>query len=140
LALPLETYQAFANSACPQLNLCDSFVAVAEPGGIPGFASSSVTATLSAAAAVGLDDALPQNFDDLALYESGDFILQAFREHNPPGFSHVLIGTLALQPAAPVPEPGTLVLIGTGSAGLLARFLRRRRSRRSATTAAPGKD
>lgn len=51
---------------------------------------------------------------------------------NPPsdGLTHAIGGTMRLRDVSrqPVPEPGTLMVVGAGASGLLIRRIRRRRT------------
>jgi PEP-CTERM motif len=130
LTVPIETFQLFDNATCRALQDCDVFVVVAHPV-IPGFEFFEVIANFQAPAASRQGDALPRDLAEFtALYTTGEFRLQAFRssDSSDPPFTHTLVGTLSPQPEAVVPEPGTLLLVGTGAFGILGRVLRQRRT------------
>jgi PEP-CTERM motif len=130
LTVPIETFQTFDNGLCFEFQDCDAFVVVAHPM-IPGFEFFQVLASFKAPAASRQGDALPRDLAEFtALYTTGEFRLGAFRSSGgfDPPFTHTLVGTLSLQPEAVVPEPGTLLLVGTGAFGVLGRALRQRRT------------
>jgi hypothetical protein len=130
LTVPIETFQLFDNATCLQIQDCDAFVVVASAV-IPEFEFFQVIANFQAPAASRQGDALPRDLAEFtALYTTGYFLLQAFRssDSSDPGFTHTLFGTLSPQPEAVVPEPGTLLLVGTGAVGILGRILRQRRT------------
>jgi hypothetical protein len=123
LTVPIGAFAVFDNRSCgpPQGQLCDEFGA-----GTPLGFEFLVTANFRAPADSREGDALPQDFAEIAeTYPTGRFLLQAFGES---GLSHSLAGTLSPQPEAVVPEPGTLLLVGTGAFGVLGRALRQRRT------------
>jgi hypothetical protein len=137
LTLPVDSYQVSDNALClPALVVCDALQTLASSRTFPEFASIHVSATLFAPATSRQGDRLPQSAAELAAaYASGDFVLQALLPDRPQPFTHWLPGTLRVRDVSsqPIPEPGTLVLIGTGAAGLIAS--RRRRRARMSTTA-----
>ncbi len=122
LTVPIGAFGVFDNRRCaPPLGLCDEFGA-ATPIGLDFL----VTANFQAPAASRQGDALPRDFAEIAaIYPTGRFALQAFGES---GVSHSLFGTLSPQPEAVVPEPGTLLLVGTGAFGIITRAFRKRRT------------
>ncbi len=122
LTVPIGAFAVFDNRRCaPPLGVCDEFGA-STPLGLDFL----VTANFQAPAASRQGDALPRDFAEIAaIYPTGRFTLQAFGES---GVSHSLFGTLSPQPEAVVPEPGTLLLVGTGAFGILGRALRKRRT------------
>jgi PEP-CTERM motif len=128
LTVPIEAFGVFDNARCaPPFRECDMFGLGTAAGAIPGFEFFQVTANFQAPAASRQGDALPRDFAEIAAtYPTGRFTLQAFRPST--GFSHSLVGTLSPQPVAPVPEPGTLLLVGTGAFGILGRAWRQRRN------------
>jgi hypothetical protein len=129
LTVPIEAFGVFDNARCaPPLRECDMFGLGTAASLIPGFEFFLVTANFHAPAASRQGDALPRDFAEIsAIYPTGNFRLQAVRGPSPPpGFTHSLFGTLSPQPVAPVPEPGTLLLVGTGALGILGRVLRQR--------------
>jgi PEP-CTERM motif len=126
LTVPIQSFGVFDNARCPPpLRECDMFGLGTDAAAVPGFEFLLITANLRAPAASRQGDSLPRNAAEIgAIYQTGEFRLQAIRESSP-GFSHSLFGTLSPQPVAPIPEPGTLLLVGTGAVGILGRVLRR---------------
>ena len=122
LTVPIGAFAVFDNRRCaPPFRECDEFGATTPLG-----FEFLVTANFQAPAASRQGDALPRDFAEIAaIYPTGRFTLQAFGET---GFSHSLVGTLSPRPEAVVPEPGTLLLVGTGAFGILSRVSRKRRT------------
>jgi PEP-CTERM motif len=129
LTVPIASFGVFDNTRCaPPLGACDVFGVGTDDSAVPGFEILLITANFQAPAASRQGDALPRDAAEIAaIYPTGRFSLQAFR--SPGGFSHSLVGTLSPEPVAVVPEPGTLLLVGTGAFGILGRVLRQRRRR-----------
>jgi PEP-CTERM motif len=130
LTAPIESFGVFDNSRCPPpFRECDVFGLGTDASAISGFEFLLITANFQAPAASRQGDALPRDAAEVAsTYPTGRFALQAFRGPGTPRFS--LAGTLSPEPVAPVPEPGTLLLVGTGAFGILGRALRQRRTSR----------
>ncbi|HEX2338942.1 MAG TPA: PEP-CTERM sorting domain-containing protein [Vicinamibacterales bacterium] len=130
LTVPISAFRVRDNMTCaaPSFGVCDEFGAATSviP---PGFELFQVSANFQAPAASRQGDALPRDFAEIsAIYPTGNFRLQAFREPGPTPGVFSLFGTLSPQPEAVVPEPGTLLLVGTGAFGVLGRALRQRRT------------
>jgi PEP-CTERM motif len=128
LTAPIQGFRVSDNIRCaPPFGECDVFGVGTDASAIPGFEFLLITANFQAPAASRQGDALPRDAAEIAaIYPTGRFTLQAFR--GPGGFSHSLVGTLSPEPVAPIPEPGTLLLVGTGAIGILGRVLRQRRT------------
>ena len=135
LTLPIETYQSFDNARCAS-GICDGFLGLAI-GTFPGF--DFVQAVLSLETSPSREgDSLPSIAELAAAYQTGGFRLDAFLP-NPPSddLTHALGGTVRLVDVHPVPEPGTLTLIGIGASGFVVRRLNRRRARKHVTIPEP---
>lgn len=129
LTLPIGSWEVSDNTVCfPSQPLCDALHTKATSRVFPGFDSVHVDAILFAPPGSRQGDRLPQSAAELAAYMSGRFVLQARLAGRPESFTHWLPGDLRVGEvsSAPIPEPGTLLLIGAGTAGLIARRLRRR--------------
>jgi PEP-CTERM motif len=123
LTLPIESYQVFDNANCFP-DVCDAFLGVANTLTFPGFEFIQAVADFRTAAGNHDGDGLPQSLEELAtVWAPGTFILDARALNAPPDdLTHRFSGTLRLRETPePVPEPGTLMLIATGAAGLIAR-------------------
>jgi len=127
LTLPVETYQSFDNANCAS-GVCDGFLALGTSGAVPGF--DLVQAAVAFETAPGREgDSLPSPTELATNFRTGEFRLDAFLP-NPPSddLTHAVGGTVQLRDvsALPVPEPGTLIMVGAGASGLVIRRKRRR--------------
>jgi hypothetical protein len=95
--------------------------------GFPGFAVVGAVVFLSAPPGSRQGDRLPQSPAELAAYTMGKFVFDA-QLVNRPGVTQEMSGPLRVRDVStdPVPEPGTLLLVATGVAGIASR---RRRAR-----------
>jgi hypothetical protein len=127
LTLPIETYQSFDNAQCLS-GVCDGFLGLATRSNFAGFDLVQAVVSLETSASR-KGDSLPSIAELVAAYQTGGFRLDAFLP-NPPSddLTHAVAGTVRLVEVQPVPEPGTLILIGVGASGLVIRRLNRRRA------------
>jgi hypothetical protein len=129
LTLPISNWQVSdATSSCLPSPVCvDTLNTGALSHGFPGFALVGAVVFLSAPPASRQGDQLPQKPADLAVYTLGNFVFEGQRV-NLPRVTEEMSGPLRVRDVStdPMPEPTTLLLVGTGAAGLASR---RRRTR-----------
>jgi hypothetical protein len=127
LSLPIQNWTVFDFTSC----CADMLQTGAISRVFPGFDLVGALVFLFAPPESRQGDRLPQSAAELAAYTSGQFVLEA-RLASRPSVTHEIRGTLRVRDVSsqPIPEPGTLLLIGTGAAGLIAS--RRRRARTGA--------
>lgn len=128
LTLPIGNWTVFdfTSSCLPSPACVDMLQTGAGTNGFPGFAVMGAVVFLSAPPASRQGDRLPQSPAELAAYTVGNFAFDAQRAGQGTT-TQEMFGTLRVRDVSvdPVPEPGTLLLVGTGAASLIARRRRR---------------
>jgi hypothetical protein len=129
VALPLEGLFVFDQAFEPVPTGDDVFGAGVSFVSFPGF--EAITVELSFRGSGRTGDGLPTAAEALAAFSTGSFRLIAFQIGGNPPFdrgTHEVLGIARLldEPPAPVPEPGTLLLVGCGAALMGRRAFRSR--------------
>lgn len=130
LTLPIRVWSVldYPSSCSPNPVCVDMLQTVALTYGYPGWAIMGASVFLSAPPSTRHDYRLPQTPADLAVYTKANFAFDAQRSGGG-GTTHSISGTVRMVNVStdPIPEPSTLLLVGTGAAGLVTS--RRRRAR-----------
>ena len=122
LTMPMENYFVYDNAFCGPTGPCDAFQGSASTLTFPGFEFMSALVDFRAPGANRSGDGLPQSVSEIAtIYNSNQFLFDAILPNQDiPEFTHRLAGSIRVSnDAQPVPEPGTLLLIGSGIAGMM---------------------
>ena len=131
LTLPIESYFVYDNSSCLG-GQCDAFQASAVTTTCPGFEFISALLDFRTPGANRDGDRLPRDAAELAaLFMSAQLVFDAILPNQDvPEFTHRFAGVVHVRSAepTPVPELGTLALVGSGVAAICARRARRVRA------------
>jgi hypothetical protein len=128
LTLPNDDVWVFDRTFDPRPNFDDVLTAFATTQSFPGF--DAIQAELSFRGGGRVGDALPSAAEALAAFPSGGIRFAGWKTGVNPPFdrgTHEFAGIVRLLPDTPepVPEPGTMLLLASGTAVLVARRRRR---------------